>query len=75
MKDAVVTEIKEPKYFYGDEVFVFRKNTNGRVLRVYWHYKRNEPYYVIQCGGVESGYRYFNSDIEYADVGVEPRFI
>ena len=69
VKNAVVTEIDHPKYFYGDEVFVIRKNMKGKVLMVYWHYKRNEPYYVIECAGVESGYRYFNKDLEDANAG------
>ena len=68
VKGAVVTEIKSPQYFYGDEVYIIRKNMNGKVLRVFWHLKRNEPHYVIECGGVESGYRYFNADLQYAKV-------
>ncbi len=68
VKDAVVTEIKCLQYFYGEEVFVIRKNMNGKVVGVFWHLKRNEPHYVIECGGVESGYRYFNTDLQRAKV-------
>ncbi|WP_027710501.1 hypothetical protein [Zooshikella ganghwensis] len=68
VKDAVIEEVEAPNFFYGDEVFVVRKNMNGKVLRVFWHYMKHEPYYVIECGGVESGYRYFNKDLERAKV-------
>ena len=63
VKNAFIGFINEPKYFNGDNVFVKRKNSNGKVDVTCWHQKKKEPYYLVSINGKRSKYQYFKEDI------------
>lgn len=64
VKEAYMEEINEPKFKVGESVYVPRKKSNGEVKRIHYHMKKSKPIYTIVVSGAESGYQYFDEDLE-----------
>ncbi len=55
-------EVPNPKYVIGD-VFDLH-GRKAKVTAVCWHYKRAEPYYLLNFDGRQSTNRYFVKDVD-----------
>jgi hypothetical protein len=70
VRDAVVKPVPTPRYAHGQRVHAKRRQTDGVVRRILWHLKRGKPYYLLEINARESGFRYFECDLDPAG-GVE----
>ena len=53
--------VREPRYKIGQIILI--ANQSGKVMDIYWHYKKNEPFYYIKINGNNKTKRYLESEL------------
>ncbi len=69
VRGAVVVPVPRPRYEHGQRVYAPRKQAHGVVRRVLWNWERKQPYYVLDVNGRQSGFRYYDADLEPPKAG------
>lgn len=64
LKDAIIIAHYPSFLDIGSSVYIMDKpEKNGIIVDRYWHFKENEPFYIVSFKGKVSSKRFFSKDI------------
>ena len=53
----------KPKYQIGEEVYIPRREENGKIIDMDWHYKNQDHMYFLEINGKKYSRRYYENEL------------
>ena len=55
-------EVRQPEFQIDESVTIKASNKQVEIIEIFWHYQKNEPFYLVACNGKQSRRRYYGHE-------------